>query len=76
MALNLFATTSLGILLATIARSMPQFGTLMILVLLHLQMQFHRLSAQSAGVRSAKFTQLLAAVGHDKGPVAVASVRS
>ena len=55
--LNLFATTSLGILLATIARSIPQFGTLMILVLLHLQTQLHRLSAQSADVRSAEFTQ-------------------
>lgn len=37
-ALHLFATTSLGILLATLARSMPQFGLLMILVLLPLQM--------------------------------------
>lgn len=37
-ALNLFATTALGIFLATIARSMPQFGMLMILVLLPLQM--------------------------------------
>ena len=37
-ALQLFATTSLGILLATIAGSMPQFGLLMLLVLLPLQM--------------------------------------
>ena len=37
-ALQLFATTSLGILLATFARSMPQFGLLLILVLLPLQM--------------------------------------
>lgn len=37
-ALNLFATTSLGIFLGTIGRSMPQFGLLMILVLLPLQM--------------------------------------
>ncbi|HTN74987.1 MAG TPA: ABC transporter permease [Pirellulaceae bacterium] len=37
-ALHLFATTALGILLGTIARSMPQFGLLMILVLLPLQM--------------------------------------
>ena len=36
-ALHLFATTSMGILLATIARSMPQFGLLLILVLLPLQ---------------------------------------
>jgi len=35
--LHLFATTSLGIFLATIARSMPQFGLLLLLVLLPLQ---------------------------------------
>jgi ABC-2 type transport system permease protein len=37
-ALHLFATTSLGMFLATVARSMPQFGVLLILVLLPLQM--------------------------------------
>jgi len=37
-ALHLFATSSMGIFLATLARSMPQFGLLMILVLLPLQM--------------------------------------
>lgn len=36
-ALHLFATTSLGILLGTVARSMPQFGLLTILVLLPLE---------------------------------------
>ena len=36
-ALHLFATTSMGIFLATLAGSMPQFGLLMILVLLPLQ---------------------------------------
>ena len=36
-ALHLFATTSLGIFLGTIASSMPQFGLLMMLVLLPLQ---------------------------------------
>ncbi len=36
-ALQLFATTSMGILLATIAGSMPQFGLLLMLVLLPLQ---------------------------------------
>lgn len=35
--LHLFATTSMGIFLATIARSMPQFGLLLMLVLLPLQ---------------------------------------
>jgi ABC-2 type transport system permease protein len=36
--LNLFATTSMGIFMATVARSMPQFGMLLMLVLLPLQM--------------------------------------
>lgn len=36
-ALHLFATTSLGIFLGTVARSMPQFGLLLMLVLLPLQ---------------------------------------
>ncbi|MGX2039847.1 ABC transporter permease [Methylocaldum sp. MU1018] len=38
MALHLFATTSMGIFLGTVARSMPQMGLLMIIVLLPLQM--------------------------------------
>jgi ABC-2 type transport system permease protein len=37
-ALHLFATTSMGIFLGTFARSMPQFGLLLILVVLPLQM--------------------------------------
>jgi ABC-2 type transport system permease protein len=37
-ALHLFATTSMGIFLATVARTMPQFGLLLILTLLPLQM--------------------------------------
>lgn len=37
-ALHLFATTSLGIFLATLARSMPQFGMLAVLVMLPLQL--------------------------------------
>ncbi len=37
-AMDLFATTAMGIFLGTIARSMPQFGLLIILVLLPLQM--------------------------------------
>ncbi|MFN3460601.1 MAG: ABC transporter permease [Oceanibaculum sp.] len=38
MALHLFAATCMGIFLATIAGSMPQFGLLLMLVLLPLQM--------------------------------------
>jgi ABC-2 type transport system permease protein len=37
VALHLFATTSLGIFLGTLARTMPQFGLLMMLILLPLQ---------------------------------------
>lgn len=37
-ALHLFATASLGIFLATVARSMPQFGLLLMLVLIPVQM--------------------------------------
>ena len=37
-AVHLFATTSMGMFLGTIARSMPQFGLLLMLVLLPLQM--------------------------------------
>ncbi|MEN9903558.1 MAG: hypothetical protein RLZZ555_123 [Pseudomonadota bacterium] len=36
--LHLFATTSMGIFMATVARSMPQFGLLMVLVMMPLQM--------------------------------------
>jgi len=37
-ALHLFATTSMGIFMATVARTMPQFGLLLILVLIPLQL--------------------------------------
>jgi ABC-2 type transport system permease protein len=37
-AVHLFATTSMGVFLGTIARSMPQFGLLLILVLIPLEM--------------------------------------
>lgn len=37
-ALHLFTTTSMGILLGTVARSMPQFALLLVLVLLPLQL--------------------------------------
>ncbi len=38
VALHLFATTSMGIFLATLARSMPQFGLLVVLIMMPLQM--------------------------------------
>lgn len=36
--LHLFATTSMGMIMATLARSMPQFGMLAVLILLPLQL--------------------------------------
>ena len=36
--LHLFATTSMGIFMATLARSMPQFGLLLVLTLIPLQL--------------------------------------
>ena len=36
--LHLFATTSMGIFMATVARNMPQFGMLMVLTIIPLQM--------------------------------------
>jgi ABC-2 type transport system permease protein len=36
--LHLFATTSMGIFMATLARSMPQFGLLLMLILIPLQL--------------------------------------
>lgn len=38
VALSLFATTSMGIFMATVARSMPQFGLLLVLTIMPLQM--------------------------------------
>ena len=38
MMLHLFATTSMGIFMATLARSMPQFGILTVLILLPMQL--------------------------------------
>lgn len=38
VALHLFATTSMGIFLATVAKSMPQFGLLLLLILLPMQL--------------------------------------
>lgn len=38
VALHLFATTSMGVFMATLARNMPQFGLLVVLVMMPLQM--------------------------------------
>ncbi len=45
VALSLLATTSIGVFMGALARSMPQLGLLMILVLLPLQMLLRRIRA-------------------------------
>ncbi len=57
-ALHLFAATSLGILLATIARSMPQFGLLIMLVLLSFQMLSGALTPRESMPEIVKFLML------------------
>jgi len=47
-ALNIFATTALGILIGTIARSMQQFGIIMILILIPLQILSGGLTARAS----------------------------
>jgi ABC-2 type transport system permease protein len=47
-ALNIFATTALGILMGTIARSMQQFGIMMILILIPLQILSGGLTARAS----------------------------
>ncbi len=58
--LHLFAATSMGIWMATLARSMPQFGMLTVLILLPLQM----LSGNSSMPELVQNTMLLAPTTH------------
>ncbi len=52
VALSLFATTSIGIFMGTIARSMPQLGLLVILVLLPRCMAYYLYHVHSDPQRS------------------------
>jgi ABC-2 type transport system permease protein len=63
-ALHLFATTSMGIFLATIARSMPQFGLLLILVMLPLQMLSGGLTPRESMPEFVQFVMLAAPTTH------------
>jgi ABC-2 type transport system permease protein len=62
--LHLFSTTSLGIVLATIARSMPQFGLLMILVILPLQMLSGGMTPRDSMPEILQFLTLAAPTTH------------
>jgi ABC-2 type transport system permease protein len=62
--LHLFSTTSLGIVLATLARSMPQFGLLMILVILPLQMLSGSITPRDSMPEAVQLIMLAAPTTH------------
>jgi len=63
-ALHLFAATSMGILMATLARSMPQFGMLAVLILLPLQMLSGNASPRESMPELVQNAMLLAPTTH------------
>ncbi|XKM14459.1 ABC transporter permease [Orbaceae bacterium ac157xtp] len=63
-ALHLFATTSMGIFLATLARSMPQFGMLLILILLPLQLLSGGITPRESMPEVVQHIMLLAPTTH------------
>lgn len=63
-ALHLFATTSMGILMATLARSMPQFGMLMVLVLLPMEMLSGGLTPRESMPAIVRYVMLAAPTTH------------
>ena len=60
----LFATTSMGIFLGTMARSMPQFGLLTILVLLPLEMLSGGMTPRESMPGVVQFVMLAAPTTH------------
>jgi len=62
--LHLFATTSMGIFLATVARSMPQFGLLIILFLLPLEMLSGGLTPRESMPAFARYIMTAAPTTH------------
>ncbi|MBW7900451.1 MAG: ABC transporter permease [Rhodocyclaceae bacterium] len=63
-ALQLFATTSLGIFLATLARTMPQFGLLLLMVLLPLQILAGGMTPRESMPEAVQFIMLAAPDTH------------
>lgn len=62
--MHLFATTAMGIFLGTIARSMPQFGLLIILVLLPLEMLSGGMTPRESMPGVVQFVMLAAPTTH------------
>lgn len=63
-ALHLFATTSLGIFIATLARSMPQFSLLMMLIILPLEMLSGGITPRESMPLLAQYIMLVAPTTH------------
>lgn len=63
-ALHLFSTTSIGILLGTVARTMPQLGLLMILVILPLQLLSGGITPRESMPQAVQDIMLLAPTTH------------
>ncbi|HNS57802.1 MAG TPA: ABC transporter permease [Nitrosomonas europaea] len=64
MTLHLFATTSMGIFLGTVARSMPQMGLLMIIILLPLQMLSGGMTPRESMPEAVQYLMLAAPTTH------------
>ncbi len=63
-ALHLFAATSMGIFMGTVTRSMPQFGLLVVLVLLPLQLLSGSITPRESMPESVQFVMLAAPTTH------------
>lgn len=63
-AVNLFATTSLGIFLGTFARSMPQFALLFILIVIPLQMLSGGMTPRESMPEAVQYVMLTAPTTH------------
>ena len=64
VALHLMATTSMGIFMATVSRSMPQFGLLLILTLLPLQMLSGGMTPRESMPEAAQVLMMAAPTTH------------
>ena len=64
VALHLMATTSMGIFMATLSRSMPQFGLLLILTLLPLQMLSGGMTPRESMPQLAQWLMMAAPTTH------------
>ncbi len=63
-ALNIFATTSLGIFLGTIARSMQQFGIIVIIVLVPLEILSGGMTPQDSMPKAVQWMMIVAPTTH------------